>query len=143
MYSLVLMTAMTSAPDAAGDGFFRNLFHRNGCDGCYGCGARYSCGGCSGYSDSASCNGCSGCCGGGFLGLGLFRRSSSGCCGGCTGASYACSGYSCGGSVAYAGFSTPVMSYTPVFNGGLTCYGGPTPSAPPPVFGPAPGAPAL
>jgi uncharacterized protein (TIGR03000 family) len=140
MYSLVLMTAMSAAPDTSGNGFFRNLFSRNNCEGCCGgcSGAtRYSGTGCSGYSDYASCNGC---CGGsrGFLGLGLFSRSSSGCCGG----SYACSGYSCGGAVAYGGYSSPAVSYTPVFNGGLTRYDGPIPSAPPPVFAMAPAAPA-
>lgn len=38
----------------------------------------------------------------------------------------------CGGS--FATFSTPVMSYTPVMNGGLSCFGGPVVSSPlPPV----------
>jgi uncharacterized protein (TIGR03000 family) len=119
------MTAMSTAPQTAEfNGFFRDLF---GC-GCCGCcgGARYSCGGC--------CGCCGGCCGG-FLGFGLFRRyDCCGCCGG-SGVSYACYGSP------YPSYGGPVMAYTPVMNGGLTCHGGPIPSAPPPVFNPAPGVP--
>lgn len=123
MYSLVLMAAMNTAPQTAEfNGFFRDLFN------CGGCGAaRYSCGGCNG-----GC--CGGCCGG-FLGFGLFSRSGRyGCCGGCgcSGASYSCHG------AAYSCYGGPVVSYTPVMNGGLTCHGGPAPSAPPPVFNPLP-----
>lgn len=131
MYSIVMLTAMTAAPDAAQfNGYFRDLFRRdNGCNGCSGA-ARYSCSGCSGavaYQPVA----CSGC-GGGVLGLGdrvrrFFDRDNNGCCGGrsysCMGASYSCSGYSCSGS-AYSCFGGAAMSYTPVMNAGLSCQGG-------------------
>jgi uncharacterized protein (TIGR03000 family) len=132
MYSLVLMSAMTTAPDAAGNGFFRDLFSFRG--GCYGCcgGARYSCLG--------DCHGsCYGCCGGWFLGFFSARRSDPYGCGGCFGRSSGCSGVShaCFGGAAYSCFGAPV-AYTPVFNGGLTCHGGPIPSAPPPAFESAP-----
>lgn len=92
MYSLVLMTALTSGPQTAEfNGFFRDLFHRDG----YGC-----CGGCVG--PRYSCSGCCGSCGGGFLGLGLFRWGCGGsCCGGCTGSSYSCYGSS------YMGYGGP------------------------------------
>jgi hypothetical protein len=33
------------------------------------------------------------------------------------------------------------VAYNPVFNGGLSCIGGPVMGAPPPVYGPAPGVP--
>src|SRR5439155_9044920 len=70
MYSLVLMSAMSTAPATAEfNGFFRDLFNGNcsGCTGCNGCNgaARYSCNGCCGGTMSASCNGC---CGGLFSG---------------------------------------------------------------------------
>ncbi len=165
MYSLVMMTALTSAPDTAQfNGYFRDLFSGNSCNGCNGCNgcsgaARYSCSGgcCGGSSYSASCSGCCGssCCGGVFgLGLGSRMRSwfehapaGSGCCGGSY--SYGCtgSGYSCSGS-AYSCFGGPAVYYTPVFNGGLSCQGGLPYSAPPPAFdtypmSPVPGAPSI
>src|SRR5947208_1840883 len=64
MYTLLLMTAMSGAPQTAEfNGFFRDLFSFNGCHGsCTGC---Y--GSCSGQSSGCygSCNGnCNGC--GGF-----------------------------------------------------------------------------
>lgn len=172
MYSLVMMTALTSAPDTTQfNGYFRDLFSGNSCNGCSGCSgcngcsgaARYSCSGgcCGGTSYSASCSGCCGssCCGGVFgLGLGSRMRSwferptGSGCCGGsysygCTGSGYSCSGSSCSGS-AYSCFGGPAVYYTPVFNGGLSCQGGLPYSAPPPAFeaypmNPVPGAPAI
>jgi uncharacterized protein (TIGR03000 family) len=146
MYSIVLMTAIASGPDAPQfNGYFRDMF--NGGNGCGG--SRYSCGGggCSGTSTSSaqSCNGCCG--GGGVFGLGLgdrvrrvFDRDPvGGCCGGgcCGGSSFAngccggvpvaygCNGGCCGGVV---------YSYTPVFTGGLSCQGGLPMSAPPPVI---------
>ena len=141
MYSLVMMTALTAAPDGPQfNGYFRDLFHRdNGCNGCSGA-MRYSCsGGCSGAT--AYTSSCGGCCGGTIFGLGVgdrvrsfFQRDPAGygCCGG---QSYSCSGasYSCSGS-AYSCFGGPAVSYTPVFNGGLSCQGGLPYSAPPPVF---------
>lgn len=169
MYSIVVMTALTTAPDAPQfNGYFRDLFHRDsnscsGCNGCNGCsgGARYSC---SGYSCSgttaypASCSGCSGCCGSGqsVFGWGLGDRvrswfEPSNCCGsrsyGCTGASLSCSGYSCSGSCfgsAYSCFGSSTYSYTPVMNGGLSCNGGAFPyPAPPPMFDTFPGTPGV
>jgi len=149
MYSLVLMSAMTTAPNTVEfNGFFSDLFSGGSCSGCSGCSGccggtiRYNCsgGGCCGSSQS-----CSGCCGGGLFSgerlRSLFAPSGcNGCCGGNAARSYGCNGsaaYSCtgcSGSAAYSYFNGPAVSYTPVFNGGLSCYGGPTPFAPPPVF---------
>jgi uncharacterized protein (TIGR03000 family) len=157
MYSIVLMAAMTSTPDTASfNGYFRDLFRGNcnGCNGCSGCsgGVRYSGTGCCGSSSyTASCSGCTGCCGGTIFGWGLgervrrwFDTAGSGCCGGgcCGGRSYA--GGCCGGS-AYSCFGSPTYSYTPIFNGGLSCQGGLPYSAPPPMFDtyPAPGMPGV
>ena len=142
MYGLVLMTAMTTTPNAPEfNGYFRDLFSGN-CNGCSGYAApRYNCGG---AYYPAGCNGCSGdtfmnrvrrwfdrgdCCGGVGSGYGF----------GCSGSRYGCSGsmaYSCFGSTAaaYSCFGAPAVSYTPVVNGGQSCYGGPIPSAPPPTF---------
>ena len=142
MYGLVLMTAMTTTPNAPEfNGYFRDLFSGN-CNGCSGYTApRYNCGG---AYYPAGCNGCSGdtfmnrvrrwfdrgdCCGGVGSGYGF----------GCSGSRYGCSGsmaYSCFGSTAaaYSCFGAPAVSYTPVVNGGQSCYGGPIPSAPPPTF---------
>jgi uncharacterized protein (TIGR03000 family) len=120
MYSLILMTAMTGAPEAPQfNGFFRDLFY--GCRGesCYGC---YG----SGVSRSV---GCYGSCfgfgsrlraffdGGACYGSGVSR--SVGCYGSgtaCFGSNYACYGasYSCGGGYglppAPDGFGAPPMS---------------------------------
>lgn len=90
MYSLVLMTAMTTTPSTPEfNGFFREMFNfRGGCTGtCMGCGGQpptYACyGGCSGYT---SCNGC---CGGETFRdrmRRIFSRNNcNGCCGGCNG----------------------------------------------------------
>ncbi len=159
MYSIVMMTALTAAPDAPQfNGYFRDLFH-GGCGGsCNGCsgGVRYSCygGGCSGaVAYPASCSGCSGSCSGGHVfGLGVGDRvrswfePSSGCCGGgCTGASYSCSGYSCSGSP-YSCFGGPAMSYAPMSTGGGSCQGGFPMSSPPMSFDqfpPYPGQPGI
>src|SRR5436190_17231218 len=163
MYSIVMMTALTAAPDAPQfNGYFRDLFNRDssGCTGCNGCtgGARYSAGcagGCSGAAAyPASCSGCCGSSSNGVFGLGLgervrswFDRDPTGCCGSrsynCTGASFACSGYSCSGSASC--FGGPAYSYTPVVNGGLSCMGGFPSPAPPPTFDPfpAPGFPGM
>lgn len=133
MYSLVMMSAMTAAPDAAEfNGYFRDLFSRGGsCSGA----ARYSCSGGAAYPPA-------GCCGGGGLFSGervrrIFDRGGSGCCGGTAARSYGCCGggtsYSCSGSMAYSCFGGPV-SYTPVMNGGLSCFGGPVPAAPAPLY---------
>ncbi|MFM8275232.1 MAG: TIGR03000 domain-containing protein, partial [Gemmata sp.] len=162
MYSIVLMTALSAAPDAPQfNGYFRDLFQGNSCNGCNGCsgGARYSCsgGGCSGaVAYPASCSGCSGCCGGGSVfGLGLgdrmrsFFDGGSGCCGarsyGCTGSSLSCSGYSCSGS-SMSCFGAAAYSYTPTFLGGLSCQGGlmyAAPPAPLDQFSPSPGQPGI
>jgi uncharacterized protein (TIGR03000 family) len=89
MYSMVLMMAMTSSPEAI-------ACHRTSCYGCtgysscYGC-TGYTCHGCTGYT----CNGCTGysCCG--------FRH-------GCTGFKHGCTGctgyyyYGCTGCTGYA-----------------------------------------
>ncbi|MBA4067831.1 MAG: hypothetical protein C0501_29855, partial [Isosphaera sp.] len=147
MYSLVLMTAMTTAPDGPEfHGAFRNLF-RGGCSGSAspgGCSAdfapRYSCygGGCAGFAYTYGCSGSSssaGCRGDGFGSRvrRLFDRG--GCCGGSG------SGYACFGSGSYSCFGGPAVGYTPVLNGGLSCFGGPALPAPPPVFDPLPAVP--
>jgi uncharacterized protein (TIGR03000 family) len=126
MYSLVLMTAMASAPDAPEfNGYFRNLFSPNaGCNGCTGC---TGCGG-GGPRMFAPPGGC---CGGGTAFLGIrdrFFGPGNGCCGG-SGYASGCSGmsYSCYGSSPYG------------------CLGGGVPIVPPPEFtqpfpaGPVPG----
>lgn len=156
MYSMVLMSALATAPTTPDfNGYFRDLLFGDtpGCSGCCGGGAvRYNCyGGCSGSAAYQS-----GCCGGGLFSgeriRSFFDRlGGDGCCGGgysaraagCCGGTmaYTCSGC-CGGSVAYACFGGTPVSYTPVFNGGLSCYGGPAPSAPAPVFDPYPSYPA-
>lgn len=150
MYGLVLMTAMTTTPNAPEfNGYFRDLFTGRGCVGCYGSSAppRYSCygGGCGGSYYPAGCsgsfyNGCNGCNGDTFVNRVRRWFDRGDCCGG-SGNAYAygngCSGsvgYSCSGSAAYSCFGSPAVSYTPVFNGGQSCYGGPIPSAPAPMF---------
>ena len=117
MYSIVMMTALTAAPDAPQfNGYFRDLVRGNSCNGCSG--------GCSGAAAyPTSCTGCCGssCNGGHVFGLGVgdrvrswFQRDNTGCCGsysyGCTGSAYSCSG--CSGS-AYSCFGGPAMSFTP------------------------------
>lgn len=166
MYSLVLMTAMTGAPDAAEfNGYFRDLLFGQGCSGSTSAGGcsgsyapRYSCyGGGSGYPANCSgsaaynsgCNGCNGCNGGVFSNFRNRVRSlfdpPNNCCGGsgsgygCSGSGYGCggsasAGYSCFGSQSYSCFGGPVVSYTPMMNGGLTCQGGMPMNAPAPIF---------
>src|SRR5262245_45544194 len=127
MYSLVLMSAMSSAPDAPQfNGYFRDLF--GGCHGCNGCnGAR--------YDTYVGC--CGGCCGGHAL-FGLRDRSwfFNGCCGGCCGGYGGTYAYGCSGSPSYSCYGGPVMAYNPQFSAGLSCTGGGVPFAPPPDFGP-------
>ena len=124
MYSLVLMSAMSTAPATPEfNGYFRDLFF--GCNGCYGCGGCYGSGGAR-----YGCNGCGGC--DGFLGFGLlsrrpfFDRGCHGCGGyayapgyGCSGASYAPS-YGCAGSMSYAPSSAGCYG-----SASYSCYGGP------------------
>jgi uncharacterized protein (TIGR03000 family) len=127
MYSLILMTAMSGAPETPEfNGFFRNLF--NGCQGesCYGC---YG----SGVSRSAGCYGsCHGFGsriraffnGGSCYGSGESRSA------GCYGASYACFGasYSCGG-----GYGVPPVSDgfgVPPAADGFAPYAPPAPAVP-------------
>lgn len=130
MYSIVMLSALTAAPDAPQfNGYFRDLFNREGCNGCSGA-ARYNCAGsCSGaVAYQSSCCGCNG----NTFGLGdrvrRFFDRDNGCCGGrsysCVGASYSCSGYSC--------FGSPVM---PV---GMVAPGGMFPAQPFDQFPPAP-----
>src|SRR5215467_408219 len=83
MYSLVLMTAMTTTPDTADfNGYFRDLFFGNNCSGSSSSNApRYNCyGGCSG--SSYNCSGSS------------YNYSCSGSAYNCSGSAYAanCSG---------------------------------------------------
>lgn len=126
MYSLVMMTALSTAPSGLEfNGFFRNLFHGGGCTGTSQSASSCS-GSCSGgifhgrivsfFSfGSGSCTGsCSGSCSG---------RSNS--CSGCTGTSLSCTGcsgsmpsYSCTGSLA------PSYSCTGSMAPGYSCTGG-------------------
>jgi uncharacterized protein (TIGR03000 family) len=143
MYSVVMMAALTSAPDVPSfNGYFRDLFSRDngGCNGCNGM-AKYSCsGGCSGsmaYNSCSGCTGCNGCNGGSIFGLGdrvrrWFDRDNNGCCGG---RSYACSGYSCSG-FAYSCSGGPAYPYTPMNFGGVPHM---APGIPYAVPDPAPG----
>ncbi|HVK10927.1 MAG TPA: TIGR03000 domain-containing protein [Gemmataceae bacterium] len=112
MYSVVMLAAMTAAPEAP-DFFFK----RNGCSGyssCYGCGgggcwsSGYGCGGCRGWSHGGWSNGCCG---------GCWSAGCSGCHG------YAsvysgCNGYaSCYGGLSLGGC---ISTYGPP---GASCYG--------------------
>jgi uncharacterized protein (TIGR03000 family) len=166
MYSLVLMTAMTSTPDVTEfNGFFRDLFCCPNSSSnayapqysCYGGGGSAYNSNCSGSGYPTNCSGSSafsqnpnGCCGG-SPGFGTRVRrwfeSLGSCCGCCGGSGsgysygYGCSGsvgYSCTGSQASPCFSCPPVSYTPMFNGGLSCQGGYAWPAPPPTFEPYP-----
>lgn len=113
MYSLVLMSAMSTAPTTAEfNGYFRDLFHRGNCAGCTGCNGaeRYSCSGCSGLFSGDRVRS-------------LFQPS--GCCGGIAYASGCC-----GGSMAYSCFGGPVQSYAPMVNGGPVPGYDPYPSLP-------------
>jgi len=108
MYGIVMMMAMTGAPDAPAMG------HKHGCSGCTGCYGGTSCyggGGCSGchgggrhHGHKHGCHGCSGgCYGGSCYGGGCYG-------GGCYGYS---SGCDCGGAVAsygcWGGYTAPTM----------------------------------
>ncbi|QEL20394.1 TIGR03000 domain-containing protein [Limnoglobus roseus] len=126
MYSLVMMTAMVTAPSGPEfNGYFRDLFHRGGC--------------CGTTSQSNSC------CGGGLFHGRIISFFSFGggsnCCGStskstCTGSSYACcggSGYaasSCSGSVPSYSCSGSVPSYS-CSGSSLSCTGGSMPGGVP------------
>lgn len=140
MYSIVMVAAMTAAPETPD--FFFKKHGCNGCGGCYG----YSCGGCcGGYGCGGCCGGysCGGCCGGGW-GYGGCSGCS-GChgfvtthsCffghgGGCQGSCYGCyGGYAMGGCC--GGYAVPAATgvyVAPPPPGGAV----PIP-APPPVKG--------
>lgn len=140
MYTLLLMTAMSTAPEAAEfNGFFRDLFSMNGCHGsctgsCYGsCSGRTS--GCYGSSSSS-------CFGSRFRSLftsscyGSCSGRSTGCSGSCHGSCYgSCqgSGYGCTGGFAPVpmGFdaSLPAGVMAPGFDGVMPAT--PLPAIPP------------
>lgn len=136
MYSLVLLSAMTTGPGVDFTPSTEVFFRRSvGCTGCGGC-TGYSC---TGYS----CGGCTGCYGschghifGFFHGHGLFGHRHT--CQGCTG--YSCTGYSCFGSctgcVGCTGCYGSSMSWGgPVTYGSSALYGSVTnPNAPPVVI---------
>ena len=158
MYSLILMTAMSAAPDTTEfNGFFRDLFSFRGgchgsCTGCYGsCTGRSS----GGYgSCTGSCTGS----GSGCYGNGRLRAFNNNACygsctgrtaagvGSCTGYAASCTGtpsYSCQGSAPMSGMSdgyavpSPAMSQYPVMDGG-SCIGASGGSGiPMPVYGPS------
>ena len=123
MYTLMLMTSLSASPDTAEfNGFFRDLFHRNGCQG--------SCTGSTGSSNrNASCSGSS--CHGNFLGImdrvrSMFRGNScngtsrSQGCHGSSSSSGSCtgSGYGCFGST-YNNDGTWVDPYNPYGSPGI------------------------
>lgn len=123
MYSLVLMTAMSTTSSASDfNGFFQNLFSfrggcNGGCSGCTGC-SGCSGNGCSGASTYNSCSGCNGCSGeSGFRARVRRLFGCNGCSGGCNGGSGCCGG-GCGG-----GCSGMAMS--------MGCYGGMPPGGQP------------
>ena len=111
MYTLLLMTAMSSSPQTAEfHGFFRDLFSFHGC---HGSGSGY--GSCAGYS--SGCYGSSNCNGFGSRLRAFFAGSS--CYGSCAGRSAGCygscqgSGYGCAGGFAPVpmgpgGFAAPL-----------------------------------
>jgi uncharacterized protein (TIGR03000 family) len=129
MYSLILMSAMTTAPDTAQfNGYFRDLFsfrgNCSGCTGCHGCdgfGSRirsfFSFGGgcCGGSCHGASCHG------------GCTGRASNSCYGS------SCYGNSCFGSQLYSCLGGMTYSDAPIY--GAPIMGSPYPSAPLPGFG--------
>ncbi|MFO0937501.1 MAG: TIGR03000 domain-containing protein [Gemmataceae bacterium] len=144
MYTLVMMTALTSGSDVPQfNGYFRDLFSfRGDCSGSGSCHGRtaggYSttCTGCSGGGccggSGGCCGGSGGCCGGsGCEGFGTRLRSffsfgGSGCCGGSTSHSsscHGCSGGSCYGSMAqYSTGCTGCMGsviYDPISTPGM------------------------
>ena len=126
MYSLVLMTAMTTSPSAPEfNGYFRDLFFGNNCYGsnmsprysCYGggcAGSGYPAGscngsgypaGCTGANYNSGCNGCNGCHGDTFVNRVRRWFNTGNCCGGSgSGYGFGCtgSGYSCSGSAGYS-----------------------------------------
>lgn len=109
MYSVVLMMAMTGAPESP-DFFFRK--HRcDGGSGCCGCtGGCY--GGCSGYACGGGCGGCRGGCYGGGCRGGCYGGGcyGAGCCGTVV-VNYGCCG--CMGTMA-----APAATPTPPAQGG-------------------------
>jgi uncharacterized protein (TIGR03000 family) len=154
MYSIVLMSALTSSPDAAQfNGFFRNLFSFGG--GCYG-----SCSGRDTSAGYASCNGRPGLFHGRII---EALRPSNGCCGGtsqrpanCSGnANYSCNGgscsgytscqgsysYGCTGSVAMGCNGNVAFSCSGGIIQGAPIYGNPMPSYPGQNMIPSPGVP--
>jgi uncharacterized protein (TIGR03000 family) len=149
MYSMVLMAALTAAPDTAG--FGRGCF---GCGGCTGAVVSVGCTGCTGpvMPLSGSCNGCFGSCFGSCYGSGcgggchsifpLFPRLRSrlagvfggGCYSSCHGS---CHGSACYGSACYSschgagcysascvGMTFGATAVNPI-NPTTACYGSP------------------
>lgn len=138
MYSLVLMSALTTAPDATQfNGYFRNLFR----GGCYG-----SCTGAETSAGYASCSGRPGIFHGRFI---EALRPGSGCCGGneayrpanCSGSvNYSCNGgscsgsYSCQGSMAFSCSGGTAFSCSGGFGGAPAPYYPTNPGYPAPNF---------
>ena len=83
MYSLVLMAAMSSAPEAPQfNGFFRDFFNRQSCSGCSGCTGCTGCTGSDSRSRSNDDSSCHGSCHGIFGGRIRSFFSQGGCCSG-------------------------------------------------------------
>jgi uncharacterized protein (TIGR03000 family) len=101
MYSVVLATMMTLAPNAPDTFLFHGCHGCYGCYGCHGCYGCYGCYGCCGYSTGWGCYGCYGC-------SGCYGYTCHGCYGSCWGSfgyawySYYPSCYGCCGGVIVA-----------------------------------------
>lgn len=134
MYSIVMVAAMTAAPETP-DFFFK----KGGCHGCYGggcygyscggCCGGYSCGGCYGggwgYGGCGGCWGCHGC-------HGFVTTHSGFGCGGCFG----CYGGHAMGGCCGGGYAVPAATGVYV---APPPPGGPMPPPPPPTKGGAGG----
>jgi len=155
MYSLVLMTAFTTAPDGPEfNGFFRNLFHGGGCSGsssaspgCSGTGSgsyapRYSCygsgssfdynGSCTGSGYPAGCTGSSsnsnsnGCTGGGFGSrVRRFFGHDNGCSGSSSNSPNGCSGSGYSNGCSGSGYGCSGSGYGCSGASAYSCFGGP------------------
>lgn len=129
MYSLILMTALSTAPDTAEfNGLFRRMFHKEdeaAAASCHGSGSGSGYGSCSGKS-----NGCTGSSssGGGLFGhrMRAFNQSSSSstCYGSCYGKSKGCSGSSSHSNTCHgSGFGCTGSSYTSCQGSSMSCTG--------------------
>jgi uncharacterized protein (TIGR03000 family) len=160
MYSLVVISALSMAPETTGfHGVFQDWLARWSMRGCQGgeatrssCQGTFYAGGCSGATYRANCygvaypTGCGACQGGGLLervrrwfDRGNCQSSYATSCYGCQGGMAYYAG--CYGSAAYSCYGAMAYSYPPGLSGGTSCQGGWAPLAPPPIVE-TPGTPA-